>query len=451
MKKKIILILAVAALIISVLLMSSCVGVRGGGAFSPVSLINDGSGGAIVVYEITKNGENRNAYIQRVDAEGNKLWGEEGILLGVSIASPLIASDSFGNALTAWWQEGDIVAQKIDTDGHMLWQKGGVPVFTNIKGFYWKKIVNDGFGGAIFCLSSGGSGKNFYLQRVDSEGKLLWLKDGKSVCLEAGVEDMPISFDLTSDNSGGAIIAWKKRAADIFVQRIDSEGNVVWTEGGLEISTPNSRHPRVISDGSGGAIIVWEHVEQTEEGQQLSSICAQRVDTAGNILWQQGGLTICSSSELSISAPRIVSDSSSSAIITWTTHNDIYAQRIDSEGNIQWSEDGVRILGSESPQNIFYNVIADAPGGAIVVFAKISTNAREPGGLSHVQKLDAMGGKQWGPDGTLVSTKSAGTIISDDGFGGAVIVCWPYVQKINAQGEWMWGEKGILLSRKDIF
>ena len=176
-----------------------------------------------------------------------------------------------------------------------------------------------------------------------------------------------------------------------------------------------------------------------------------QTDAEGNILWQQGGLPVLSSSQSLIGDPSIVTDGSGGAIITGKTIMDLYAQRIDSDGNIQWAGDGVKILGNESPLNIFYNVIADDPGGAIVVFAKISINARDPGGLSYVQKLDAMGRKQWGPDGTLVSTESAGTRISDDGFGGAVVLCWPYAQRINAQGEQMWGEKGVLLSRKDTF
>jgi len=446
--KRKLLILTLVAVIIFVLVAPGCVSVPGGGAFFQASVINDGSGGAIVVYEIRENGDNRNAYIQRIDAEGNKLWGERGKLLGVSIHSPLIASDGFGNAIAAWWQQGDIVAQKIDPEGHMLWQEG-VPIFTNIKGFYWKKIVSDGFGGAIFCLSSGGAGKNLYVQKVNSEGQLLWIKDGKSVCLEAGVEDMPFSFDIASDNSGGSVVVWKKRASGIFVQRIDSEGNALWKQGGLEVSTPRSYNPRVIGDGSGGAITVWEHFEENEEGQQISSIYAQRVDAEGNILWRQGGLPVYSSLELPISNPQIVSDGSGDAIITWYTHNDIYAQKIDFDGNIQWSKDGVKVQGSEGLQAP-HCVIADGSGGAIIAFERRSGSIRESAGLCYVQELDATGRSQWQPDGTLVSTKRCHPIISDDGSGGAVIICWPYVQRINAQGERMWGEKGILLSRGDI-
>ena len=448
--KRNLVILALAAVIIFALLTQGCTWGCVATAWLP-AITGDNSGGAIVTYGIYEDGD-RNAYIQRVDAEGIKLWGEEGTLLGVSIHSPLIASDGFGNAIAAWWQEDDIVAQKINSEGHMLWQKEGAPIFTDLKGFYWKKIVNDSFGGAIFCLSVGGNGKNLYVQKVDSEGKLLWIKAGKSVCLEASVEDMPFSFDIASDNSGGAIIVWERRSGGIFVQRIGSEGNVLWVEGGVKLSsTPNVYRPAVIGDGSGRAIVVWEHFEENEEGQQMSSIYAQRVDAEGNIQWQQGGLPVLSSSQSLIGDPRIVTDGSGGAIIAGTTIMDLYAQRIDSEGNIQWSENGVKILENESPLNIFYNVIADDPGGAIVVFAKISTNARDPRGLSYVQKLDAMGRKQWGPDGTLVSAESAGTRISDDGFGGAVVLCWPYAQKINAQGEQMWGEKGVLLSRKDTF
>jgi len=149
--------------------------------------------------------------------------------------------------------------------------------------------------------------------------------------------------------------------------------------------------------------------------------------------------------------PQVIGDGSGGAIIVWMTHNDLYGQRIDSDGNIRWSKDGVKIKGSEGPQSTSYEAIAAGSRSAIISFTKRSGNARDPGGLGYVQKLDAMGRNQWQPDGTLVSTESCGPIISDDGSGGAVIVCWPYVQRINAQGERLWGEKGVLLSRGDIF
>ena len=393
MKKKILLILAVAALVIPALLTSGCTCGCPATEWWPC-VISDHTGGALVTYGIHESGD-RNAYIQRVDTGGNKLWGGKGVLLSSAsppdgLGWPQMVADGSGGAVAVWSQDG-VIAQKVDSEGHTVWRMENVPIHSRAH------VIGDGSGGAIIASSSYLERKSEYLLqilRLNSEGDLLWAENDAPISLGLLVG----RFEMVSDNSGGAIIVWKKRPADIFIQRIDSEGNVLWKQGGLEISTPGSYNPAVTGDGSGGAIVVWEHPERTEEGQQLLSIYTQRVDATGNILWPQGGLPICSSSELPISDPRIVRDGS---------------------------------------------------GGAIISFLKRSGNTVT--GLCYAQRLDATGRNQWQPDGTLVSTKQGLPFISADGFGGVIIVCWPYVQKINAQGERMWGEKGIMLSRKDIF
>ncbi|MDY7019050.1 MAG: hypothetical protein SU899_03130 [Chloroflexota bacterium] len=451
--KRKLLILTLAGMIILVLLTQGCTCGCVAREWWP-AVTNDNSGGAIVTYGIYE-GRDRNAYVQRVDAEGNKLWGEKGVLLASAsppnwLRRPHMIADGSGGAIIVWKQSDGVFGQKVDSGGQVLWQEGGSPVFSGFKAY--QGVVSDGLGGALIATSSYSKEKKEYLlqiRRIDSAGNLLWTKDNTLICLEADAQSG--RFHMASDNSGGAIIVWKRRLGGIFAQRIDNDGNVLWGAGGLELSlTPNTFSPEVTGDGSGGAIVVWEHVEKNEEGQQLRSICAQRIDAEGDILWRQGGLPICSSSELLMGYPRIISDGSGGAVFTWMTYNDIYAQRINSDGDIQWSKDGVKVQGSEAPQ-ASHCVIADGSGGAIVAFERISGSIRDPAGLCYVQKLDAMGKNQWQPDGTLISTKKGCPIISDDGFGGAVIVCWPYAQKINAEGERVWGEKGILLSRKDVF
>lgn len=452
MIKRKLLILVLVAVIIFVLLTSGCTCGCVATEWLP-AITGDNSGGAIVTYGIYEDGD-RNAYVQRIDVEGNKLWGDKGVLLSSAsppnwLRQPHIVADGFGGAIIVWMESESVFAQKVDSEGHTEWRKSNMPVTR------YPRVISDGSGGAIIASSSYSEEKEeslLQILRMDSEGNLLWTENDAPISL--GLLDE--RFEMLSDNSGGAIIVWKKRSADIFAQRIDSEGNILWKQGGLEISTARSYNPRVIGDGLGGAIVVWKHVKRDEEGHQINSIYAQRVEAEGNVLWQQGGLPICSSSEFPINNPHIVSDGSGGAIIAWVTPFDIYAQRIDSDGNIQWSKDGVKVQGREGPQGSYriqgsHHVIADGSGGAIIASGKTNGNARRLRGLCYVQKLDAKGRNQWQPDGTLVSTKNYYPIISDDGFGGAVVLCWPYIQKINAEGERVWGEKGVLLSRKDIF
>ncbi|MCX7715874.1 MAG: T9SS type A sorting domain-containing protein, partial [Endomicrobia bacterium] len=138
---------------------------------------------------------------------------------------------------------------------------------------------------------------------------------------------------IISDGLGGAIITWQDRRnsvdSDIYAQRIDKDGNVKWTINGVAISiaTNNQRSPQIISDGLGGAIITWQDARNGVD----YDIYAQRIDKDGNVKWTINGVAIYTATDNQMS-PQIVSDGLGSAIITWeddrNSNWDIYAQRI---------------------------------------------------------------------------------------------------------------------------
>jgi len=101
-------------------------------------------------------------------------------------------------------------------------------------------------------------------------------------------------------------------------------------------------YPLIISDSSGGAIIMW-----TDKNEGSSDIYAQRIDANGIVRWTADGVAISTASN-DQSYPAIASDGSGGAIITWNeyrsgTNYDIYAQRIDASGMVQWAADGVAV------------------------------------------------------------------------------------------------------------
>jgi hypothetical protein len=116
---------------------------------------------------------------------------------------------------------------------------------------------------------------------------------------------------------------------------VDSSGAVQWTANGAAICTASSRQDIVglISDGSGGAIITW-----SDDRTSQYDIYAQRVDSSGAVQWTADGVAICMASGTQW-WPQLTSDGSGGAIITWQdkrsgTNYDIYAQRVDSNGTV---------------------------------------------------------------------------------------------------------------------
>jgi hypothetical protein len=234
---------------------------------------------------------------------------------------------------------------------------------------------------------------------------------------------------IISDGSGGAIITWMDyrsdvATADIYAQRINSSGVVQWTADGVAISTAtyDQYTPTITSDGSGGAIITWYDFRSGTNWD----IYAQRINSSGVVQWTADGVAISTAADHQYS-PTITSDGSGGAIITWYDSRsgsaDIYAQRIDANGTIHtgWTADGVAI--STALNNQYTpTIISDGSGGAIITWQDFRSGAWD----IYAQRIDANGTIHtgWTADGVAISTaandQQKPTIISD-GSGGAII------------------------------
>ncbi|KPJ60611.1 MAG: hypothetical protein AMJ46_06375, partial [Latescibacteria bacterium DG_63] len=197
------------------------------------------------------------------------------------------------------------------------WQQNGNSLCTAANDQERARIVSDGAGGAIITWKDcRGGNYDVYAQRTDSTGTVLWTSDGVAICTTAaGAQCQP---GISSDGAGGAIISWQDYRSgshyDIYVQRVNSSGTVQWTTNGVAICTAsnNQEVPEIISDGAGGAIIVWYDYRSGSD----YDIYAQRVNSSGTVQWTVNGVAICTASDYQKSA-RISSDGAGGAIITW--------------------------------------------------------------------------------------------------------------------------------------
>ncbi len=102
---------------------------------------------------------------------------------------------------------------------------------------------------------------DIYAQRVNSSGAVQWTTNGVPVCVVVFEQD---TISMISDGLGGAILTWQDYRsnngfADIYAQRINSSGAMLWTANGVNICNQAAaqRGPKLVSDGSGGAFITW--------------------------------------------------------------------------------------------------------------------------------------------------------------------------------------------------
>ena len=337
-------------------------------------LVTDGVGGAIITWEDWRSGA-PDIYAQRVNSSGVVLWTTDGVPICTATGwqvRPQLVSDGAGGAIITWADNrsdnGDIYARRVDSSGTVLWTTDGVEICTAEHDQQSPELASDGAGGAIITWRDHRSGDYYdiYAQRVDASGKVQWTTDGVPICT---AEDNQNSPRLVSDGAGGAIITWMDfrsgDSSDVYAQRVDSSGRVLWTTNGVPICTAADwqRDPQLVSDGAGGAIITWQD-DRSDDGD----IYAQRVDPSGSVLWTTDGVPICTAAYWQWS-PQLVSDGAGGAIITWedsrSGNDDIYTQRVDSSGRVLWTTDGAPICTAAydqySPQ-----LVSDGAGGAII-------------------------------------------------------------------------------------
>ncbi len=226
-----------------------------------------------------------------------------------------------------------------------------------------------------------------------------WVANGAPVSMEIYDQRSAVAV---SDGAGGAIMAWEDyrdgMSSGIYAQRVDAGGNMLWTANGVPIcDTPNYEQAcRIVSDGAGGAIIVWMDYRM---GNQ--DVYAQRVDGDGNALWTPGGVAVCDTSgdQWEIYA---VSDDAGGAIITWNDYRfggaDVYAQRLDGDGNALWAPYGVPVVSYPSEQ---YNprIRSDHANGAIIAWFDYRNGLSE----IYAQRIGADGVGQWQVDGVPIA------------------------------------------------
>jgi hypothetical protein len=267
-------------------------------------------------------------------------WAADGVALcpNGKAATPRIVSDGASGAIIAWLDtrcqtSGDLYANRVTSWGTHPASRGAAacraPAEQSLPA-----MIADGFGGTIIVWADRRNGNyDIYAQRVGSSGAAQWDSNGVALCTAAGDQAYPT---LTSDMAGGAFVTWQDRRGstnDIYAQRVNASGMLEWsTNDGIPLSTAanDQLSPVIIGDDANGAIVIWQHYVPGG-----GNIFAQRVSSAGAILWNPGGIAMCATSRWR-SSPTAVPDSMGGAIVTWRLLVHTSGEALGSAGLSRW-------------------------------------------------------------------------------------------------------------------
>ncbi len=423
-------------------------------------ILSDDEGGYILVWEDGRAGY-QDIYAQKIDESGKSLWAKNGAAVCAADGNqnfPQLVSGGRGEAIIVWqdYRNGnsDIFAQKMDYAGAPLWQADGVAVCKAPAGQFAPQLIPDGSGGAIIVWHDyrSGKGEDIYAQRVDASGNPLWEIDGVPISTAPGTQWYP---QIASDGSGGAILVWADGRAsssdnNIYAQRVDPSGNTLWEKDGKPVCSADSNQERpMILLVDGGAIVAWN---DSRGGN--ADIYAQKIDLEGNANWQKDGVAACSF-PYTQQDPKLAPDGAGGVIVVWADdrveESDIYGQRIYNDGSIAWQENGRPICWmpgkQKNPQIVklktedWFVVWEDERYRHIDLFSQKINNAGTPVWPQAGVPLAATRKDQESPVAALTP---AGNVIvgwKDNRLGNYDI----YAQKISPEGSLLWKGTGVVV------
>jgi predicted outer membrane repeat protein len=258
---------------------------------------------------------NNAVIFQRISADGALLWND-GILIedaGASLVSPQPTTTAEGDVLIQW-----------------IRQTGSPPYYNS----------------------------ELYLQTYDLGGSPQWSEP----TVAAGPVVFPMgnwSQQSVAEAGGGSFSAWTEMTGNVqnaVVQHITGNGELSWA-GGVDLST-NSNNFRIspiltIAEETQELIAVWR---EANGGQSQHGVFAQRLDSNGNRLWGSNGSTVAALNSsydyLDLSVAGFGEEMISVYIqLSANMNGDIYANRLDSEGNSVWADGMATVTNSGSPKS----------------------------------------------------------------------------------------------------
>ena len=404
--------------------------------------VSDGAGGVVIawVQKVGDSDSDLDIYAQRLDSHGEPVWASAVPICTAAAYQgfPKMVSDARGGAIIVWhdsragfnsgYTNFDIYAQRVTSDGQIAWQENGVPICTAANWQVYPHLTSDGSGGAIIAWDDGRTGNcQDYVQRVNASGVVMWQANGVLVADNEHAHSDP---DIAADGSGGAIVSWldyrTQDGIDVYVQRFDSSGNRLWGSTGVGLCTEINEQfgARVAADGTGGAVISWA---DARSGSDALDIYAQKINASGAIVWAENGIPVCSAIGSQVTNA-IISDGVGGVIIAWedgrkqTGDTDIYAQRLTEDGVPVWGENGMPVCATDEVQ-IRPSLISDGAGGTIITWQDFYR-----GGTSwnvYAQRISEAGVAQWTGNGVPVCTADqtqSDPLITTDSQGGGIIV-----------------------------
>ena len=291
---------------------------------------------------------------------------------------------------------------------------------------------------------------------VFASDEFQWIENG--VPVRQGVH---IEWQRSGDvgNSGEMIFGWSDTRTgdrDIYVQKIDTSGANLWGDTGIRATIADGRQedPVLVSDGSGGLFLAWIDYRADEYGD----VYAQHIDSDGNLSWDPAGVPLAVNSGAQQSA-NMARGAAGVAYVIWddgslSESGDIFGTVLTTAGPLAaGGTNGLPVVNASGTQT---NHSIETSGSEVVVVWLDTRDTNDPD--IYGQRLDVNFTGLWGENGILIcgnaSDQAYPKVAPADG--DRVAVSWldnrnhiktdVFSQLLNSDGSAVWAADGIALT-----
>ncbi len=275
-------------------------------------LVSDDAGVYFARTEYNSNYITRSR-VTRITSSGQIAWTPETRELTGPMSSDMslesVATDGasglFLTMTVGPWEDTDIRLYHLAADGTAGtgWSDEGLEFSSDGVRDAFPQVCFVG-SGVVLTYGREVDGASMYSLRAtaySASGSALWGPLPRNLL---GEEPRIFGYAIESDGLGGFFVGWddyrSTQYARIYCTRFDANGNALWNQAGVRISTDDNEQGglSMTADGSGGLWAVWEDQRNNDDYPEFD-LYATHLDAAGNpaniagFVWPAEGFPLC--------------------------------------------------------------------------------------------------------------------------------------------------------------